>query len=60
MRHGVIAGIAAIALALAIGALVANWEGTPGYGTAETAQDAMHEGRAATATDPEGVPPAKP
>lgn len=53
MKHGVILGIAAIAAALAWGALVADWEGGPGPGdTAALPNIALQEGRAATATDP--------
>lgn len=52
MRHGVIAGIAAIAMALAMGALLATWEKGPAPNEAGLPNTAMQEGRAATATDP--------
>jgi hypothetical protein len=51
MRPGVIAGIAAIAMALAIGALLATWEKGPAPNKAGLPDTAMQEGRAA-ATDP--------
>lgn len=50
MRHGAIVGIAAIAVALVMGALFADWES--GSAPGSTANIALQEGRAATATDP--------
>ena len=52
MKHGFIAGIAAIAIALAVGALLANWEQGPAPNSAGLPDKAMIEGRAATTTDP--------
>jgi hypothetical protein len=52
MRHGLIAGIAAIAFALALGALLANWERGPNTREAAVPETAVQDGRAATATDP--------
>jgi hypothetical protein len=49
MKHGLIAGIAAIAIALGLGALFANWEGADQAAMIETP---MQEGRAATTVDP--------
>jgi hypothetical protein len=58
MRHGIIAGIAAIAVALALGALLANWERGPNPGDTAMPNIALQEGRAATATDPANPLPA--
>jgi hypothetical protein len=55
MRHGLIAGIAAVAIALAIGALLATWES--GNMTASLSGKSMEEGRAATSTDPANPAP---
>lgn len=55
MRHGLIAGIAAIAIALAIGALLATWES--GDSTSASVSGKTMEGRAATATDPANPAP---
>jgi hypothetical protein len=52
MKHGLILGIAAIAIALVTGALFADWESGPGPGDTALPNIAMQEGRAATATDP--------
>ena len=52
MRHGLIVGIAAIAIALAIGALLATWEKGDLPNEAGLPNTAMQEGRAATGTDP--------
>jgi hypothetical protein len=61
MKHGLIAGIAAIAVALALGALLANWERGPGAGDTAMPNLALQDGRAATATDPAvPMPPAEP
>ncbi|MFC5068778.1 hypothetical protein [Flaviflagellibacter deserti] len=55
MRHGLIAGIAAIAIALAMGALLATWDGGSGPNSAGlSTREPMQEGRAATTTDPNG------
>jgi hypothetical protein len=55
MRHGLIAGIAAIAVALAMGALLVTWDGGSGPNSAGLAtHQPMQEGRAATTTDPNG------
>lgn len=56
MRHGLIAGIAAIAIALAVGALFANWEKGFGPDTAAVPSVHMQDGRAATSTDPANPP----
>lgn len=56
MRHGLILGIAAVAVALAIGALLATWES--GRSTsASLPGNTMEEGRAATTTDPANPAP---
>lgn len=52
INHGVILGIAAIATALALSALLLNWEGGPVPGTTAFSTGALKEGRAATTTDP--------
>lgn len=57
MRHGIILGIAAIAAALALGALFADWESGPNLGDTALPNIALQEGRAATATDPAGKAP---
>jgi hypothetical protein len=58
MKHGVILGIAAIAVALVMGALFADWESGPaGPGDTALPNIAMQEGRAATATDPANPAP---
>jgi hypothetical protein len=56
MRHGLIAGIAAIAIALAVGALLANWEKGFAPDSAALPNASMQDGRAATATDPANPP----
>jgi hypothetical protein len=45
MRHGLIAGIAAVAIALALGALFANWEKGFGPDTAAMPNAPMRDGR---------------
>ena len=57
MQHGLIAGIAAVAIALAIGALLATWESGSST-SASLPGKTMEEGRAATATDPSNPDPA--
>ena len=52
MRRGLVAGIAAIAIAMAIGALLATWERSGPPNEAGLPNTAMQEGRAATGTDP--------
>jgi hypothetical protein len=56
MRHGLIAGIAAVAIALAVGALIANWEKGFAPGSAAVTHAPMRDGRAATTTDPANPP----
>lgn len=60
MKHGVILGIAAIAAALALSALLLNWESGPGMGNTAQSDIALQEGRAATATDPAAKEPRSP
>ena len=60
MRHGLIAGIAAVAIALALGALLANWERGPDTASLMPQNEVMQEGRAATATDPANPEPSHP
>jgi hypothetical protein len=57
MKHGLILGIAALAVALVAGALFADWESGPGPGDTALPNIALQEGRAATATDPAGLVP---
>ena len=52
MKHGLIAGIAAIAIALAVSALLVNWEQGPAPNSAGLPDMNIQEGRAATTTDP--------
>jgi hypothetical protein len=51
-KHGVVLGIAAISAALAVSALVMNWESGPRLRNTAQSDIALKEGRAATATDP--------
>jgi hypothetical protein len=57
MKHGIVLGIAAIAAALAFGALFADWESGGGSGDTAMPDIALQEGRAATATDPANPAP---
>ena len=56
MRHGLVAGVAALAIALATGALLAAWEKGPPPNEAGLPNTAVQEGRAATGTDPANPP----
>ncbi|BCJ90933.1 hypothetical protein IZ6_16680 [Terrihabitans soli] len=57
MKHGLILGIAAAAVALVLSALFVNWESGPGPGDTALPNIALEEGRAATATDPANPSP---
>lgn len=56
MRHALMAGIAAIALALAIGALVATREAGPPDSASLPQTKSLEEGRAATTGTPDAEP----